>query len=197
MNLNDYIVTLRQQKKSDVMERISTNISDGDLRRYFGDDVEQNIIKYNELQQYNDIQDLLPKDKAYKIILFENDFNTGHWILLMRYGKTIEFFNSYGLRPNADFKFVSRIKNFFLGQDPDDLKRLLDGAEKSGYDVIYNKTRFQKMAQGVNTCGRWIILRIVMLDFFCLSLPEFITFIKNLEKKYDYPPDVIVAHLII
>lgn len=197
MNLNDYIVTLRQQKKSDVMERISTNISDGDLRRYFGDNVEQNIIKYNELQQYNDIQDLLPNDKAYKIILFENDFNTGHWILLMRYGKTVEFFNSYGLRPNADFKFVSRIKNFFLGQDPDDLKRLLDGAEKSGYDVIYNKTRFQKMASGVNTCGRWIILRIVMLDFFCLSLPEFITFIKNLEKKYDYPPDVIVAHLII
>lgn len=197
MNINDYIVTLRQQKKSDVLERISTNISDADLRRYFGDDADRNTIKYSELSQFKDIEELLPKDKAYKIVLFENDFNTGHWILLLRYGKTIEFFNSYGLKPNADFKYVSRIKNFFLGQDPDDLKRLLDGAEKSGYSVIYNKTRFQKMAQGINTCGRWIILRIVMMDFFCLDLPEFIKFIKTLSDKYDYTPDVIVSHLII
>jgi hypothetical protein len=197
MNVNDYIITLRRQKREDVLERIGTNISDADLRRYFGDDAERNIVKYSELREYSDINALLPKDKAYKIILFENDYNTGHWILLMRYGKTIEFFNSYGLKPNADFQFVSRIKNFFLGQDPDDLKRLLDRAKVQGYDVIYNKTRFQRMARGINTCGRWIILRIVMMDFFCLDLPEFIRFIKGLQDKYDYTPDMIVAHLII
>lgn len=197
MNLNDYIITLKKQNPNDVMQRISTNISDDDLRRYFGENVDKNIIKYNELSNYSKITDLLPEDKAFKIVLFENDVNTGHWILLLRYGKTIEFFNSYGLKPNGDFAFVSKIKNWFLGQNPDYLKALLTDAEKQGFNVIYNKRRLQQMKKGINTCGRWIILRIILMKFLNQDLQGFLDFIDNLVNRYDYTPDILVSHLII
>lgn len=197
MNLNDYIITLKKQNPNDVMQRISTNISDDDLRRYFGDNVDKNIIKYNELSNYSKITDILPEDKTFKIVLFENDVNTGHWILLLRYGKTIEFFNSYGLKPNGDFAFVSKIKNWFLGQNPDYLKALLTDAEKQGFNVIYNKRRLQQMKKGINTCGRWIILRIILMKFLNQDLQGFLDFIDNLVNRYDYTPDILVSHLII
>lgn len=197
MNLNDYLITLKKQNNDDILNRISTNISDDDLKRYFGENVQENVIKYSELSKYNDISDLLNKDKSYKIILFENEINSGHWLLILRYNSTIEFFNSYGLKPNADFAFVSRIKNWFLGQNPNYLKNLLDNAEKNGFNVIYNKTKLQQMKKGINTCGRWIILRIIMMQFFNQDLQGFLNFIYNLVKQYNYSPDVIVTHLII
>lgn len=197
MNLNDYLITLKKQNNDDILNRISTNISDDDLKRYFGENVQENVIKYSELSKYNDISDLLNKDKSYKIILFENEINSGHWLLILRYNSTIEFFNSYGLKPNADFLFVSRIKNWFLGQNPNYLKNLLDNAEKNGFNVIYNKTKLQQMKKGINTCGRWIILRIIMMQFFNQDLQGFLNFIYNLVKQYNYSPDVIVTHLII
>jgi len=197
MNLRDYVITLKKADPKEVLARVSTNISDDDLRRYFGEDIGTHIIKYSELSNYETIEDLLPHDKAFKIILFENDMNTGHWILLMRYGRTIEFFNSYGLRPNADFAFVSKIKNFFLGQSPDLLKTLLDDAKQRGYDVVYNKRKFQVMKKGINTCGRWIILRIILMTSLNQDLQGFIHFIDHLTEKYEYTPDILVSHLII
>lgn len=197
MNLDDYKTILQNQDLRDISSRVGQNISDSDLRRYFGSEIDSSVIKYSELANYNSIESLLPYDKSFKIILFENDYNRGHWVLILRYGKTIEFFNSYGLKPNADFGFISKKKAELLGQNPIYLKKLLDDAIKKMYDVIYNKMRFQQLKNGINTCGRWIIFRIILLKYFNYNLKDFINFTQNLSNKFGMSMDILVTHFII
>jgi hypothetical protein len=67
-------------------EIIETPLSDSDLENFLGPDVQQHIITYSDLADYQDLEQLLPHDKAYKIILIEYEKNTGHWICILRYG---------------------------------------------------------------------------------------------------------------
>ena len=93
---------------ADTIQRISKPMSDGELEKYTGVKAEQ-IIKYSELKDYKTIDDLLPKDKSFRIILLEETYNSGHWIAIMRYGSTVEFFNSYGTGPDKDWKFINKM----------------------------------------------------------------------------------------
>lgn len=195
----EYINQLKNQSVdlNIVRERMSQNISDSDLRRYFGDEIDSSVIKYSQLPDYPTIQSLLPSNKSFKIILFENDFNIGHWILILRYNNTIEFFNSYGLKPNADFAFISKRDAGLLGQHPKYLDAILDDARKSGFKVIYNKRKFQSFKSGVNTCGRWIILRIIFLKSFDMDLKQFTNFVTSLSKQFKMPLDELVSFFIV
>ena len=83
-------------------EIIETPLSDSDLEKFLGPDVQQHIITYSDLADYQDLEQLLPHDKAYKIILIEYEKNSGHWICMLRYGKMIEKFNSFGTKHDQD-----------------------------------------------------------------------------------------------
>ena len=171
MNINDYKVYLKNANENieTIRDRVKHSITDADLIKYFGNNVNENIIKYSELANYKNIEEILPSHNSYKIILIENELNSGHWVLIMRYNKTIEFFNSYGLKPSKDLHFVDNLMNFFLEQDKKYLNFILNDA-KNRFNIIYNKKRFQKISKNVNTCGRHIILRLLMLLFFGLNL---------------------------
>jgi len=75
----------------DLEQRIATNITDLDLNRYFPETKSDNhhVIKYSELVDVKSIYDLLAKDMSYKIILIEEKLNKGHWVCILRYGRTI------------------------------------------------------------------------------------------------------------
>ena len=94
-NLQHYIHHLKNPNKQKLQQQIKEEITDGDLTRYFGKRDFKNIIKYSELANYSSIQQLLPRNKSWKIILIENEHNSGHWTLLLRYNNTIEWFNSH------------------------------------------------------------------------------------------------------
>ncbi len=198
MNLNEYVISLNNVNESIdiVKERLSAYITNDDLVRYFGNDINNQILKYSELSQFKHIEEILPHDKSYKIILIEEKLNSGHWVLIMRYGEHIEFFNSYGLKPSAELDFLSCLRNCFLGQNTKHLNILLDKA-RSRFKIIYNKKKFQKVKNGINTCGRWIILRIIMMCFFGMDLYSFIHFMEKLKKQYKLPFDVLAAMIVI
>ena len=99
------------------------------------------------------------------------------------------------MKPSVDLNFINKIQNHLLGQDITFLNNLLNEC-KSRFNIIYNKKRFQKLQDNINTCGRWCILRIIMFKEFHLDLYKFNTFIEKLEKEYDYPPDIICCMLI-
>ena len=80
------------QPKS-VEERMKTPMSNSDLEKHTGIK-EADIILYSNLRNYSKIEELLPDDKSARIILMEEVPQSGHWVALMRYGKTIEYFNS-------------------------------------------------------------------------------------------------------
>jgi len=188
------------QDKELIKERLSSFISDADIEKYLDKEGIDNIIKYSDLKNYNNIDDLIPDEEGYKIILIENKLDSGHWVVLLKYKiddkPTIEWFNSYGFKPSVDLNFISYYMNKLLGQGYDDLNNILNNSTDK-YDIIYNKKRFQANVPNINTCGRWILNRIIMFKHFKMDLYEYIDFIEQLQKEYDYPTDIIVCMMMI
>jgi hypothetical protein len=164
-------------------EELAKMITSSDIDRYLHEGSSK-VIKYSELgKHYNDtVEELLPLDTDYRIILIEQNYNSGHWCCILRYGKTIEWFDSYGIKPPNELNFISTIKNKVLGQKKKTLTDLLDDATSRGWNVVWNKKKLQKLKDGVNTCGRWVLLRITMMKDMMFDLPDFLAFIeKNFE----------------
>ena len=68
---------------------IKKSISDRDIEKYFGG-AKNNIILYNDLQNYNSVDDLLPNNLSCKIILVREEESSGHWFCISRYNNFIE-----------------------------------------------------------------------------------------------------------
>jgi hypothetical protein len=176
-----------------VIKRIKEPITDKDLERYFPETnhYADNVMKYSDLLKYNSIYQLLPNEKSYKIILVESEKNSGHWTAIMRYKDTIEFFDSYGVAPDGELKFIDSIKKRLLGENRHYLTTLLRNITDK--KVIYNKMKFQKLKTGSATCGRWVILRILMMRDFFYTLEEFQDFINKNKNEMGFDPDYLVS----
>ncbi len=194
-NLQNYLKHLSNPNKTQLQQQIKEEITDSDLTRYFGKRDFKNILKYSDLANYHSIQQLLPRNKSWKIILIENQLNSGHWALLLRYGNTIEWFNSYGTFPSLELDFISYLQNSFLNQDVKHLNILLTQA-LSKFKIIYNKRQLQKVQDGVNTCGKWVIWRIIMMEKYNMDLQQFINLVDNFKKKYKLSSDELVSLII-
>lgn len=161
------------------------------------------VIMYSDLAKYKSIDKLLPDDRSFKIILIRENEYSGHWTCLLRYTldehTVIEFFNSYGLFPSADLKFISSLQNVKLGQDSKHLNYLLQNALNQSYIVIYNKKVFQQWSnnkQAYNTCGRWCVIRILMMIQHNFSLADFINYFEYLNHTYKLNYDSLVSLII-
>ena len=141
------------------------------------------MIEYNDLADYNEITDLLTKPIDYVIILIETTAdNVGHWVTVLKYGNTIEFFNSYAEAPDVQKNtLISKAKNIEFGQTQNYLTNLL---VKSNFDIIYNKLQLQKYSNGSTTCGRFCVLRILCLLNQNMDLKKFLKFMIDLKQKF-------------
>lgn len=187
-----------QKEKNKLIEHyqksLRTMINDKDFTRYFGVDVENKILKYSQLANYQTINELLPEDKDFRIILTESKSNEGHWCCILKYNNVIEWFDSYGCRPDGELSFISKTMKLLLGENKHYLSRLLN-TKLSNQNVIYNKTRFQVLDDGINTCGKWTILRILMMKF-GYNLNEFVDFMKRQQEETGKPYDILVCDWI-
>jgi hypothetical protein len=114
---------------------------------------------------------------------------SGHWLCMFkRNEKTIEYFDSYGERPDAQRKWLTQEQLEALGEPTARLTELL---KNSGYRVYYNTHKYQKDGDDINTCGRWIVARLICKDF---SNNEFFHAVKQDMKERDLKtPDDWVA----
>lgn len=142
------------------------------------------IIEYNELEKLNDIEELLTHDGDFRVILIEYTDNDGHWILVSRYGDTIELFNSYGVKHSKKDFMDNATINKYLGQSKLHLKRLLDIERKDmKFKVIYNKKKLQIESDNINTCGRHVLTRLVAMKD-GLNLQQYHDFMKKAKTHY-------------
>jgi hypothetical protein len=178
-----------------IQERISIPLTDGDLEKHTGIKA-GDIIKYSDLKNFNKIEDLLPKDKSAVVILIEDKYNSGHWVCVMRYGKTIEYFNSYGAKWDTDWKFVNKMMRIILGEGTNEMTRLMDNAEKDGWNVVWNKKRFQKLSGRIQTCGRWCVFRIETMKM-GFNNEEFHELVRKCKKETGGSSDFVVAKYVI
>lgn len=189
-----------EKKFNDTKNKLASMITNDDFNTYFSD-APQKVLKYSELADIKDINELLPNCPDYRIILTESKRNEGHWCCIMRYinpitkRETIEWFDSYSGRPDSELKFIPKFIRKQLGQDENHLSRILKTV-KPPLEILYNATQYQTLHDGVNTCGRWCILRLIMFHI-GYSLEEFKDFItENSQLQGGKPFDIMVVEWV-
>jgi hypothetical protein len=153
-------------------------LSAEDIKELLENDVK--IIRFSDLNKYDSIIDLMPKKNTFIIIFWETEsYYNGHWTCLIRYNNSYEFFDSYGLTEKQDYFLV-----------PNDTKKQLN--EKNYLKILFknrlviqNKKDFQKWGNNINTCGRWVVIRIYLF-LHGYDLKHFINQIDNLMKLYGF-----------
>jgi len=168
--------------------------SDKDFARYF--DVTNKILTYEDLEKYNTIKDLLPDEKDFKIILTQTKPNSGHWCCIVRNKNNIIWFDSYGVPPDGELKYISKEINHQLHQDIHQIHRLMNTAKADGLDANYNHHKYQSESDLVCTCGRWCVWAILMNNL-NYSLEDCKNFINKWSYEKSKPPDILICDWII
>ena len=175
-----------------VEEIIEEPMDDTDIRQYLPN---AKVMRYSGLSRLSDIEQLLPTDKSYVILLYENTPGSGHWVALMRYGRTIEFFCSYGSKIDAPLRWQNPKDNAMLGQTAPFLSQLLNKA-KGKFRAIHNPVAYQSSKQGVATCGAWDVMRINQMKNHNQDLHEFHDFMESVKKETGLTYDEIVVNYV-
>ena len=165
------------------------SLDDSDIRYYLPD---AKILTYKELSKIKTIEQLLPKHKSYFVLLYPvtSEMN-GHWTCLTRYDKTIEYFDSYGEKPDTPFKWPT--SNF--KDNPRYLSELL---KKTKLHIVYNSIDFQsKRDQMISTCGAYCGFRILTLIEFNADLGKnnlLLQTLKQSNPEFSYD-DIVVNYI--
>jgi hypothetical protein len=136
--------------------------------------------KFAEMQSIEEAFD--PLGRCVFLFLTENE-NTGHWLCMFKRDNFIEYFDSYGQKPEAQRGWLTTEELDELGQSEPYLMNLL---KRSKYKVYYNTVPYQKDKRDYNTCGRWCVARLICKD---MSNQQF----YNVATKSGYSPDDWVA----
>ena len=150
-------------------------------------DNKSNLIQYKDVEKYDNIDTLLGEYKKC-VLLYHTSQSFGHWCALYRVGKTVYFFDSYGVMIDDQLKFLPKDLREDLNSNHRYLTELL---YKSDYMVEYNEFEFQKKSPLINTCGRWTINRLRYPE---ISIDEYHKLFKDASKKM--PMDELIVQLV-
>lgn len=181
---------IRQKRKVGV----DTIIADAEAFPLSGDDIlritdnKTNVMIYEDLAQYDDIDEILEPHGAV-VILYRTREDFGHFVALLKTGeKSLEFYDSYGLKVDEELKLAPFHMRIHNDREVFHLTHLI---QQSGYRVKSNLVRLQKNLSHVNTCGRYSALRIRLREF---SMERFNALLKN---NRSYHPDFWVSALTL
>ncbi len=122
-------------------------------------------------------------------VLYETEPGYGHWVAVLRTPEGIEHFDSYGLKPDAELKWVpDEYKEAFMATAPH-LLRLL---ARTGEDIHYNEYKLQGGGK-IATCGRWVIARCRNKR---LTTDQFADAVEGLADAHGCTTDEAVTMLV-
>jgi len=179
---------IKTKNKLDIVkdEPISDKIIDEYLKN-------PKIIEYKELKNYKNINQLLPKNKDYVIILFRHPTGA-HWQGLLKNNNIIEFFCSYGTFPDeCYYNWETQKENDSFEQFQPYLSNLLNNCN---YECVYNPIQYQSMKNDISTCGRFVLMRIFFLINHGGNLNDFYNYLKRKKKEYKLSYDELVSIVI-
>lgn len=149
-----------------------------------------NLISYTDAHKYKTLDSMLGNNAAC-VILYETKKLYGHWCCIFKLDdNSVEFFDPYGLMPDRELKFISPKYKIESKQDYPYLTKLMID---SPYVLSYNQNQFQELKKGVNSCGRWVVCRLL---FRHLKLDEFIK-LFGIKRKYkpDFYATLLTNHI--
>ena len=143
-----------------------------------------NIIKYPDLQKYKSILDCFDHNGRF-VIFFETVNNySGHWECCFKIGNVITFWDSYGLAPDQCKEYINKRRLIKLKEFKPVLMDMLNSLADNGFKVIYNTIQYQSWADAVDTCGRWVSLRLMHKN---MNEKQFYSFVEANQKYYSLP----------
>jgi len=168
-------------------------ISSTDFSKMLGPDVK--ILKYSDLENFSDLNQIIPESCGYRIVLIETQQATGHYVCLIKYNdKSWEWDDSYGLKPDQEFSFISPEIQQMLDERKHILSILLNKLVSDGGTWVYNKMKLQQMKDGINTCGRHVANRCYFFQR-GYDLKQYQNFMIAQKKKSGLSYDQIVCIL--
>ena len=168
-----------------------TSMGDDTIRSYLPN---AKILSYPDLATVAKIEDLLPQDKSYFCLLYLQQPNSGHWVLVYRDRDVINFFCSYGSMPNTPLGWISKEQNEALGQGTPYLMNLFNA---SPLPVDVNKIDYQSNRNmDIATCGRHDVFRLHTFLHDHLDMKEYYTLMKHLKENSRMSYDEIVSDII-
>jgi len=155
----------------DILRAEDYDLSDNDILRIT--DNKTKIFLYSDLEKVNNIDEIL-NPYGCCVILYQLEENVGHWICLIKHkNNIIEFFDPYGIKVDQELKFSKFTLRRHNGVIVPHLTALI---HKSNYKIISNNFKLQQFKEHVNTCGRWVSMRIRFRD---VSLNKFVKLFTN------------------
>lgn len=131
-------------------------VKDTDITRLCGSSVR--IWKYPDLATCKTLRDVVPPGGA-AAILFLTSPDKGHWLALWHDAEedTFHIFDPYGIPPDGDRKWLTHDEAVYLRETEPLLRQL---AKATGARTEWSAARLQQRREGVNTCGRFVIVRL-------------------------------------
>ena len=152
-----------------ILKMMTTPSSDSDMKKIPGDDLK--IIVYSDLPELSNQRELLPNERDCVVILYKDKELSGHWTCLTRDGDRFTFFDSYGLKLDAELRWLFSEIRRRLNELTPYLTKLL-----SNENYVYTNTHFQQDASKIETCG----------DHLCALLCSFKNYNMDLEQHQEY-----------
>jgi len=180
-------IGISESLKGGNMEVETNSISDSEIKYYLPNCV---IKTYPELENINDIEQLLPENSSYFILLYLDTENSGHWTTLKRFNNDIQYFCSYGTYPDKQMNWYGKELRKELGETELYLTKLLN---KTKLNVNYNDIDYQnKDNLDIVTCGRHCINFIKSKK----DLKQYFKMMSKLKKDSGKDYDELVSEKI-
>ena len=174
-------------------KQLSKMVSNIEFKKMLGPEVNNKILKYPDLENINDLNEILTEPKDYRIILILTQGNSGHWTTISLNNGKYVWFDSYGLKPDAEFDFISPEMQSILDEKDHVLTKLLNKAVSNGGSWTYNKIKFQLQEPEINTCGRWVTSYVFLFLKHNYTLEQFQQYFINWKNQTNLPFDILVC----
>lgn len=176
--------------KDEIEEVIEQPIDDEEIRFYLPD---AKILTYKELSKYKNINELLPENTDYAIILYLDAPNKGHWTAVLKYDNKFEMFDPYGVKEiDEELKWVPCTERIKLGVAIPYMTRLFNTIKKPQKGIM-SSYEYQDDKSSVSSCGRHVVYRILKLLKNNMDINQYYEHMRDLRKKYNLTYDEIVA----
>lgn len=150
------------EESKDNREEEEYCLSDSDIRRVAGR-TGLLILRYPELAKFATWKDFM-KNRAHAaaVLFLVQSERSGHWLAAFDGPQNTAYvWDPLGMPLDGQRAVISPEARSALGEERGEFARLLATAQTAGKKVCVNHTEFQEFSPSVNTCGRWVAMRLL------------------------------------
>ena len=183
----------------DIQKVITSGLTFQQMKAYL--DGKPNLHTQQEIAQMSSLAEVFGGNDHAVIFTATNSPTDGHYqAIFLNKDNQLFFFDSYGMKPPDMILKVEKELGKNWGQNAYALPKLIKQSPYAN-NAFYNDVRYQSTEDNVATCGRYVIVVILLNSIFkkngmSFNLSSFNTIMKGWKKKYNKSYDDIVAFFV-